>query len=523
MLDGCMLGKLSNAGIDTNYFYGVTQPFYFIADSSADSGIVKLRLGIIDNTTGNKSGRGRITTEEGEYCFLSAFQSEKYKDVEVKVEKVYEILLGETKYYQARYVDGKLVIDELSGPNLWNGGLDEDVWGNNPVTIVEGDKVGDYWEKEKPIWGKNKNLPKGLIRLVGRYWEEGKTYKVKLTAQTQNGDQASIEVVVKKPSELKSQNQSPSYSKTRDVNDAVVNIDSLCIYFGGKKGIPPQFIKGHIFTEAAKKDFGGEVGWGFAPSYRYEPYTIQIKKGVIRDMKNNPFYITATTNVNPPNHQHVGTIPYFRGDTITVWQIVAEHSQLLTDGSTDETRLYGVRTIKDTMNYGKYKTVQNKYHSLFIETEDATKFDPILKKNRKLTFAERADSTNKRMIIYLRDEFIDEVGTKGMKNMIAQTRIASSYGYLQALYTTAINRNDNWQYPEDSNHPPEAINEFDIIFPMATRMQREYLEKGLNKQINNWILGFEASLKEYILKSWNTDDKYPNEVMINVNRFLPKK
>ena len=35
--------------------------------------------------------RLRITTEEGEYCFLSAFQSEKYKDVEVVVGNKYEI------------------------------------------------------------------------------------------------------------------------------------------------------------------------------------------------------------------------------------------------------------------------------------------------------------------------------------------------------------------------------------------------------------------------------------------------
>nr|HMN25642.1 hypothetical protein [Ignavibacteriaceae bacterium] len=55
MLDGCVLGKLSSAGIDTNYFYGVTQPFYFIADSSADSGTVNIRVGVIDMNQQNRS------------------------------------------------------------------------------------------------------------------------------------------------------------------------------------------------------------------------------------------------------------------------------------------------------------------------------------------------------------------------------------------------------------------------------------------------------------------------------------
>lgn len=55
MLDGCLLGKLRNQGIDTNYFYGVTQPFYFIADTSADSGSVNIRVGVIDMNPQNRS------------------------------------------------------------------------------------------------------------------------------------------------------------------------------------------------------------------------------------------------------------------------------------------------------------------------------------------------------------------------------------------------------------------------------------------------------------------------------------
>ncbi|MEO8231936.1 MAG: hypothetical protein ABI638_06615 [Ignavibacteriota bacterium] len=66
MLDGCVLGKLSNAGIDTNYFYGVTQPFYFIADTSADSGSVSIRVGVIDMNQQNRSLTNNNTNIEND-------------------------------------------------------------------------------------------------------------------------------------------------------------------------------------------------------------------------------------------------------------------------------------------------------------------------------------------------------------------------------------------------------------------------------------------------------------------------
>ncbi|MFN3872849.1 MAG: hypothetical protein ACK4R9_07595, partial [Ignavibacterium sp.] len=91
MLEGCLLGKLSTGGTDTNYINGATQPIYFIADSSADSGVVKIRVGLKDSTTGNRSNKGGLQTEAGEYCFLNTFESVIYKDADVKVEKKYEI------------------------------------------------------------------------------------------------------------------------------------------------------------------------------------------------------------------------------------------------------------------------------------------------------------------------------------------------------------------------------------------------------------------------------------------------
>lgn len=470
-----------------------------------------------------------------------------------------QILLGETEYFGVKQnkEDGRLKIEEIKAnygeePEFgdagdgWDWIKDNSIWGNNPVSVDTGKnygkKMGVYWETDKPVWKYNYikqidkyhfteqkvgDLPIGMIRLIGRYWTQDSTYVVTLKAKSNIGESASIKIKLIKPSKLLSNGQSSSYARTRDVRDSVVNIDSLCIYYGGIHGVPPQYIKGHIYQESGKDYFtfsDGKTEHCFAPSYRYEPYTSQIGKGVLNGMKKNPFYLTASANVNPPNHQHVKVIPYFSGDTITVWQIVAEHSQLLRDGSTDETRLYGVRTHSDTMNYGNYNAIQKKYHELFVETKSATIFDKIVKKTRGLTFAERADSTNKKMIVYLRDEFTDEVGTKGMKNMIAQTRIASSYGYFQAMYTTAISKKDNWKYPEDADHLPENLNENNVIFPMATRMEKQYLENGVkDKSKNNWDIGFEAALERYIFTSWNPNKEYPISVMYNANRFSPQK
>ena len=75
--------------------------------------------------------------------------------------KKYTILLGETKYYQARYktVD-ELIIEEApvdaNGVPHLNGGLAENVWGDNPVGVIDtcsncGQKMGVYWEKKYPV------------------------------------------------------------------------------------------------------------------------------------------------------------------------------------------------------------------------------------------------------------------------------------------------------------------------------------------------------------------------------------
>ncbi len=91
MLDGCILGKIHADGVDTNYIYGVTQPIYFIADTSVtDSGDVLLRVGIIEQTKTNKNNN---QTEQMEsYCHYGSFLSSSYDDARASVENPLKII-----------------------------------------------------------------------------------------------------------------------------------------------------------------------------------------------------------------------------------------------------------------------------------------------------------------------------------------------------------------------------------------------------------------------------------------------
>jgi len=282
-------------------------------------------------------------------------------------------------------------------------------------------------------------------------------------------------------------------------------------------GTAPQFLKGHIDKESDTMDFGTPVDEGFAPSYRFEPYVTQEDFKIFNgEFSDNPFFITTSSTVDPPQHKNL-TFPYFSGNAITVWQVVKDYSQLVEDYATKITRTYGTRTYADTMNYNAYPTIRKKYRSFFDKSKKFTIKDSD-GKNRKLTFAERADTTNKLMIKYLRDEFqfYDEDGTKGMKNMIAQTRIASSYGYFQLLFTTAVLAPFN--YPKNSSdYPPEKLNETNTVFPFAFKMYMKYFKS------KDFIDGLEQKLYNQILDRWNEAKEYPAEAIQKMQKFLPKK
>ena len=92
MLDGCILGNIKTISDSGSYVYNVTQPIYFIADTSADTtGSVLLRIGLVESTS-----KPQIKTNEQKDivesdCFLG-WQSNSYDDVTVVKDNPLEII-----------------------------------------------------------------------------------------------------------------------------------------------------------------------------------------------------------------------------------------------------------------------------------------------------------------------------------------------------------------------------------------------------------------------------------------------
>ena len=432
-------------------------------------------------------------------------------------EDLIKILLGETKYFQVKMEDDSLKIEEVKEPKLDGGIADNSVWGNNPVTIdsssnkkiPNGKRIGVYWETEKPL-DNGSNEPTGIIRLVGRYWSKDSTYKFILTAK-HNGKISTKKFKIQNPSKL-----GDKFYLSKDVFDKEFNVDSLIVKYCGQSGIPPQLIKGQMATESPKTYFGGKIDSGFAPGYRYEPYTTEFK---IRKSENDtiwpnsPFKVTKTsmgTGEAVPDHKNVKIISYPAEHT-TIWDMVKKYSDL--DGKCTLTtqRMYGKIDDKDNNKFNftfyGYRKIQRKC------------YDPILKffqKNKENPSPEDINSANDSIAVYLRDKW-----NGGLKNILAQTRIASSYGLLQILYTTAINKG----YNLDSNHRPEALNENPIFFPLALSYHSNNLINLLGKSVekrNNWILGFDEAFKR-MMELYNDNPDYVNKVIANTKYYLPTK
>ena len=105
-----------------------------------------------------------------------------------------EILLGETQYFQAKpdpQNPERLVLEEVetgdcAAPQL-DGGRPDATWF---IGRGEGDKLGVYYDRQQ--WGcinsggklKEGTLAAGLIRVTGRFWEEGAKYTASLQVTT---------------------------------------------------------------------------------------------------------------------------------------------------------------------------------------------------------------------------------------------------------------------------------------------------------------------------------------------------
>ncbi|MBI5472730.1 MAG: hypothetical protein HY961_10345 [Ignavibacteriae bacterium] len=506
---------------------------FVAADSiQADSALFDIYVDVYGSDEGNLYERPGVGKSADEKLGLQSTKRGKHTlssiscsiDPWVLKKKEFSILLGETKYYQAKPDPNdaaKLVIEELATPTL-DGGIASDVWGTNPVTEISGGKVGVYWEKKKPD---GEDLPVGLIRLIGRYWEENVAYKVRLSA-TNGTRSGSIEIEVKKPSKLLSLGQSPTYEKTRDINNQVVSIDDSCIVYGGKFGIPPQFIKGHMLQEAGIQNFGGEVGTGFAPTYVYEPYTGGA--GQFGDWKGWR-YVHGMWVVDPartthkmglgkevPTHSHVQDFSY-PTEPQTVWDMIRNHSQLVEALPGKDHTKYGKR-VNGFMDFypASYRNIQRAYDKCVYRAQVAKFHFPFIPE----TIAEISRGF---MIQYLRDEWrgLTRNGPIGAQNMVAQTRLASSYGLLQFTFATAV---EKVGYPNNnSEKSPEDLNETttNLFWSMYYYMK---LLGTVTEQESSWPEGFETTFKNRVWSRWNGRGmKYANEVYPKTLLFKPQR
>ncbi len=614
MIEGCEAGQILTGGVLAPYFEEAYQPIYFVADGNlTETDTVKVRVGLIEGIIGSSNpivsggeqteskavGNKRNVTMEklikktkepephpmnpGTFCFpefLWSLLDLQGEGSGVIKDKSTEIMLGETKYFAVKKKDTEYKIEEIQtnfgeepmfpadlGGWVWQK---TDVWGSDPIEKL-GTKSGVYWEKKwyKSTDYSNQDLDNGMIRLVGHFWEEGKedSFKVNLIAP----GLGSIEISVVKPDTLLSDGQTDNYIKAKDVFDNEYNIDSLCLYYGGKFGIPPQMLKGQMFTESAKKNFGGNVGNGFAPSYRYEAYTVQfwdVVKDIIK-ANTNPFIVdsmvmgkTGAANVpTTTEHKHVLFYHYFEYPPKTVWEIIEENSSLVDVNNT--ITIYGFQykgTGADTLKKGQvksgvYSAVDNNYLNFLRGPKDKkgnrsggyedyirTKYK--LKPDEKLSLAQQTeanDSARIALIDFLKNDFNGK-----LDSIPAQTRIASSYGLLQILYTTALKEHN---YPTSDSSRPENLNEVKISMDYAI----QHLKKLFNRwngfstdSSSNWASnyqgndenddgydfpkpspGFEETLA-VMHHFWNpgehvgTNATYHEKVLNNSKKFLPR-
>jgi hypothetical protein len=442
-----------------------------------------------------------------------------------------EILLGETKYYYVADVDGWPKIKETSSTSVPEDAMPDSEWGEEPVEVVEsglnsGRRLGVYWERGKPIPNATGTLPDALIRLIGRYWSADSVYKVRLSATDSYGETVSTVIEVEKPAKLGDNSIARSRRIYLDIEGKPIDVDSLCVFYGGIHGIPPQFIKGQIQEECAFSQALQKL----VPSYRFEPYTEQLTiYNRSARYGNNPFFVRGPWDTQmgtgkcipspqcPPEHKNVSFIPYILYPK-TLWDFVYDYSQLVTidpprgDITPKQHAIYGTRTLEGKMDFGKetYSTMQKMYDQLY------ELYDDQLGGTDK---ARAADLARELMASRMRDEW----NGVGWKNIVAQTRIASSFGLLQMLYTTAT---EEREYPTGSDNRPEDLNDTKTCMDFSMMHLNELVKKAVRSKLggkqNDWPGGFEGAFRDYIYPRWNPKTAYPQTVLSNSLNHMPK-
>jgi hypothetical protein len=421
-----------------------------------------------------------------------------------------EILLGESRYYYVVQKGNTLSIKETTSPSFPNvEGIvkDRSVWTDAAVKITgdednSGKKLGVYWETEKPKPTGTGNLPAGMIRLIGRFWCEDSVYKVSLEAKN-GGLSEAITIKVKKPGMLFDSDVSDyPYNQTKNIRKETLNIDSLCIWYGGRIGISPQVIKGQMFQESDK------TGNQFNPSYRYEPWADygfrhQKSKGNAAAYATQPFWVTGVPPKPlglgkdvPTEHQNVRPISY-PTNAVSIASFVIGHWENLYFLADEDSVIASTSLTKGFRDYVNM-------FSLF----------------RFLTGDEEMPYSLATNAIQL------EIASKYPE--YAQTRKGASYGLIQMMYVTAINGNLGFNNGKsiDASSSPEELNDERIEMPFY----REFTVRNLNLVFGrsnahapegNWPTGWEQTWKNSF-KNYNRHAQYGSKVFNHARKFYPQ-
>jgi len=428
------------------------------------------------------------------------------------------ILLGETKYYAAaRELDPtdpemkKEVLrlytvtnfDETGKP-LFRGHETEVRYatalrsGEETATLYHG-KKWPRWESDAV---RMMDLDEGLIRIIGRYWKEGsEENKVNLWVQsTTKPDLFGKRLIeVKKPEKLHDPRVfNKPFDVTWNIRNELLNIDELCIEYGGKIGISPQIIKGQMFQESDK------TGDRFNPSYRYEPWAdYGFAHGEhAKDYAQQPFCVTGQPPKPmgegkdiPLDHQNVKPVYYPTSPVsiaeyaISNWGKYWDSEKLTVVGSTD-----GPDNLTDRWRnyliawYAGYSTIGQ---------------DPSWLATRLL-------------YRHIRQKYVD----------YAQTRKAASYGLIQMLYTTALVQGYNKGKSISTSQAPEELNDETIEMPFY----QTFTDKNLRLQFGgsksivpnaNWPKGWEQTWKDSF-KKYNKHPGYGVSVFKHARKFHPQ-
>ncbi|WP_138431955.1 hypothetical protein [Fodinibius saliphilus] len=483
---------------------------------------IRLPKNKADSSAGLPQSASSISTssEEGETWYMIGYGRLEFGEPEGN-----EILLGESKYYAARWKNpsqkNEIVIEEVAagtdGKPSEPSGLVPNAFSDYPIEVISGGKSGVYWEKKWASIDSNTgsissgDLPSGMVRVIGRYWEKGKDYKVKLKAEAA-GSSGELKIEVVKPNQLGNK-----YGKARTVLDEVIDMDSVIIANAGKYGVPPQLIKGHIDKESYAKNFGGSVGWGFTPGYLYEAYNTEFKiRSAKRDYAINndapyhwfesPYKVIESsmgTGESVPSHLYLEKLIYPKSPQ-TIWDMVKKYSHLKGKPSEGGWPQYG-----QLENSGKMKFIYGAPKKIYSEILGGLKRD--YSGDSLYTIARDT------MAKYLKNEW-----RGGLKNMYAQTRIASSYGPLQLLYTTS--RDYNYPIKRKSGKlaaRPEDLSELAVHFKVVMLLYQTHLQNQVTKKVN-WEKGYEKSWYQAVDK-WNPyAPRYEEKVFQFMNLYLPQ-